>query len=173
MGSQWHTIFWAPESLQMLTTAMKLKDACSYGKVLTNLDNMCKSWDITLPTEVHLFKTVVFPVVITCVQAETLLCQQRSIYSKLVFPVVIYGCESWAIKKAEHWTDALKLSTDAFELWCWRRLLRVLRLQEDPLSPSQRQSVLNIWWRDSCRSRNCSTLATWCEELPHLKRPWC
>ena len=71
----------------MVTTAMKLKDACSYIKGMTNLDNMCKSRDITLPTEIHLVKTV-------------------------VFPVVLYGCESWTIKKAEHWR------IDAFELWC-------------------------------------------------------
>ena len=63
-------------------------------KVMTNLDNILKSRDVILPTEVHL------------VQA-------------MVFPVVIYGCESWTIKKAEH------RRIDAFELWCWRRLLRV------------------------------------------------
>ena len=63
-------------------------------KVMTNLDSIFKSRDITLPTKVHLVKTV-------------------------VFPVVMYGCESWTVKKAEH------QRTDAFELWCWRRLLRV------------------------------------------------
>ena len=63
-------------------------------KVMTNLDSMLKSRDITLPTKVHLVKTV-------------------------VFPVVMYGCESWTIKKAERWR------IDAFKLWCWRRLLRV------------------------------------------------
>ena len=63
-------------------------------KTTTNLDNELKSRDITLPTKVHL------------VQA-------------MVFPVVMYGCESWTIKKAEH------RRIDAFELWCWRRLLRV------------------------------------------------
>ena len=61
---------------------------------MTNLDSILKSRDITLPTKVHLVNT-------------------------MVFPVVIYGCESWTIKKAEHWR------IDAFELWCWRRLLRV------------------------------------------------
>ena len=61
---------------------------------MTNLDNILKSRDITLPTKVHLVKA-------------------------LVFPVVMYGCESWTIKKAEC------RRTDAFELWCWRRLLRV------------------------------------------------
>ena len=63
-------------------------------KAITNLDSLLKSRDITLPTKVHL------------VQA-------------MVFPVVMYGCESWTIKKAEH------RRIDAFELWCWRRLLRV------------------------------------------------
>ena len=64
-------------------------------KVMTNLDSICKSRDITLPTKVRLVKAV-------------------------VFLVVMYGCESWTIKKAEH------QRIDAFELWCWRRLLRVL-----------------------------------------------
>ena len=63
-------------------------------KVMTNLDNILKSRDITLPTKVHLVKV-------------------------MVFPVVIYGCESWTVTKAEH------RRIDAFELWCWRRLLRV------------------------------------------------
>ena len=64
-------------------------------KVLTKLDSILKSRDITLPTKVHLVKAV-------------------------VFPVVMYGCESWTIQKAEH------CRIEAFELWCWRRLLRVL-----------------------------------------------
>ena len=63
-------------------------------KVMTNLDSMLKSRDITLPTKVCLVKA-------------------------MVFPVVMYGCESWTVKKAE------RQRTDAFELWCWRRLLRV------------------------------------------------
>ena len=88
-------IFWAPKSLQMVTAAMKLKDTYSLGrKVMTNLDSILKSRDITLPTKVHLVKV-------------------------MDFPVVTYECESWTIKKAEH------RRIDAFELWCWRRLLRV------------------------------------------------
>ena len=63
-------------------------------KAMTNLDSILKSWDITLPIQVHLVKAI-------------------------VFPVVIYGCESWTVKKAEH------RKIDAFELWCWRKLLRV------------------------------------------------
>ena len=62
----------------------------------------------------------------------------------MVFPMVRYGCESWSIKKATHRT------IDAFELWCWRRLLRVLGLQGDPISPPYRKSVLNIHWKDRC-----------------------
>ena len=74
---------------------MKLKDACSLEeKAMTNLDSILKSRDITLPTIVHPMKA-------------------------MVFPVVVYGCENWTIKKAERWR------MDTFELWCWRRLLRV------------------------------------------------
>ena len=74
-------------------------------KVMTNLDSILKSRDIILPTKVHLVKA-------------------------LVFPIVMYGCESWPIKKAE------RQRIDAFELWCWRRLLRVPWTQGDPTSPS-------------------------------------
>ena len=85
----------------------------------------------------------------------------------MVFLVVMYRCESWTIKKAEHWR------IDAFELWCWRRLLRV------PWTARRsNQSILKEI------SPGCSleglmlklksyTLATWCEELTHWKRPWC
>ena len=93
---QWETLYsGAPKSLQMVTAAMKLKDACSLDeKAITNLDSIFKSRDITLPTKVRLVKA-------------------------MVFPVVMYGCESWTIKKAEC------QRIDAFELWYWRRLLRV------------------------------------------------
>ena len=74
---------------------MKLKRCLLIGrKVMTNLDSILKSRDITLPTTVHLVKA-------------------------MVFPVVMYGCDSWTVKQAECWR------IDAFELWCWRRLLRV------------------------------------------------
>ena len=68
------------------------------------------------------------------------------------FPVVMYGCESWTTKKAE------RRRIYGFELWCWRRL---------------EKSVLNVHWKDWCWSWNSNTLATWCEELTHWKRPWC
>ena len=85
---------WAPKSMWMVTSATKLRHMFLGRKAMTNLDSVLKSRDITLPTEV---------------------CIVRA----MVFPVVIYGCESWTIKKAECWR------IDAFKLWCWRRLLRV------------------------------------------------
>ena len=100
MGKQWkqcQTLFFsAPKSLQMVIAAMKLKDTYLLlgRKVMTNLDSIFKSRDITLPTKFRLVKA-------------------------MVFPVVMYGRESWTVKKAEH------RRIDAFELWCWRRLLRV------------------------------------------------
>ena len=96
MGKQWLTLFLgAPESLQMVIAAMKFKRPLFLlREAMTNLDSICKSRDITLSTKVHLVKV-------------------------MVFPVVMYGCESWTIKKAEH------LRIDAFELWCWGRLLRI------------------------------------------------
>ena len=81
----------APKSLQMVTAAMELKDTCSLEE---NLDSILKSRDITLPTNVHLVKA-------------------------MVVSVVMYGCESWTVKKAEH------QRINAFELWCQRRLLRI------------------------------------------------
>ena len=85
--------------------AMKLRPLVLGRKAMTNLDRILKSRDITLPTNVHLVKAI-------------------------VFSVVMYGCESCVIKKAEC------QRIDAFELWYWRRLLRVPGLQEDPTSPS-------------------------------------
>ena len=106
-------------------------------KVMTNLDSILKSRDITLPTKVCLVKA-------------------------MVFPVVMYGCESWTVKKGERWR------IDAFELWCWRRLLRV------PWTAKRSNpSVLSVHWKDWCWSWNYNTLATWWEELTHWKRPWC
>ena len=83
----------------------------------------------------------------------------------MVFPVVMYECECWAIKKAE-WGR-----TDAFELWCWRRLLRVPWLVIRPVNSKENQS--RIFIRRTDAETNSSTLATWWEELTHWKRPWC
>ena len=99
MGKQWkqcQTLFLgAPKITADGDCSHEIKRHLLLGrKVMTNLDSIFKSRDITLPTKVRLVKA-------------------------MVFPVVMYGCESWTVKKAEH------RRIDAFELWCWRRLLRV------------------------------------------------
>ena len=108
-------------------------------KVMTNLDSILKIRHVVLPTKVHLVKA-------------------------MVFPSVIYGCESWTIKKAEHWI------IDAFELWCWRRLLRVpwtaRRSNQSILKEISPKYSLDWCW-------SSSTLTTWYEEGTHWKSPWC
>ena len=98
-GKQWKQcqilFFWASKITADGDCSHEIKRRLLLGrKVMTNLDSVFKSRDITLPINVHLVKA-------------------------MVFPVVMYGCEIWTMKKAEHWR------IDAFELWCWRRLLRV------------------------------------------------
>ena len=90
-------------------------------KAMMNLDNMLKSGDITLLTSFHIVKAI-------------------------VFPVVMYGCESWTIKKAEHWRMMLLNCGVGEDSW------ESLGLQRDPTSPSSRKSVLNIHWKDWCWS---------------------
>ena len=109
-------------------------------KVMTNLDSILKSRDITLPTKVHLVKAV-------------------------VFPVVMYGCENWTIKKAKHWT------IDAFELWCWRRLLWVLWTARRSNQSILKEISPEYWLEGLMLKLKLHTLATWCEELTHLKYP--
>ena len=93
---QWQILFWGGSKITVGgACSHEIKRRLLLGrKAIDNLDSIFKSRDITLPTKVHLIQA-------------------------MVFPVVLYGCESWTIKKAEHWR------IDAFELWCWRRLLRV------------------------------------------------
>ena len=85
----------------------------------------------------------------------------------MVFPVVMYGSESWTVKKAEH------RRIDAFELWCWRRFLRVPWTSRRSNQSILKRSVVNIHWKDWCWRWNFNTLATCCEELTHWERPWC
>ena len=93
-GNSDRLFFWAPKSLQMVTEAMKLRHLLLERKAMTNLDSTLKSRDITLLKKVCLVKDI-------------------------IFLVVIFGCESYTIKKAEH------QKIDTFELWCWKRLTRV------------------------------------------------
>ena len=95
MGKQWETIFLGSRITADGDCSHEIKGCLLLGrKVMTNLGSILESRDITLPTKIHLVKA-------------------------MVFPVVMYGCESWTIKKAE------RPRIDAFEVWCWRRLLRV------------------------------------------------
>ena len=99
----------------MVTAAVKLKDALLLGKkAVTNLDSILRSRDTILLTKVCIIKA-------------------------MVFPVVMYGCESWTIKKAEH------RRTDAFELWCYRRLLRVPWSILKEISPEYSLEGLIFW----------------------------
>ena len=99
-------------------------------KVMTNLDSILKSRDITLPTKVHLVKA-------------------------MVFPVVMYGCESWTVKTAEHWR------IDAFELWC----------SESPLDCKEISPGISL--KGMMLKLKLQSLATSCKELTHSKRLWC
>ena len=117
---QWQTLFsWAPTSLQTMTAAMKLRCLLLGRKAMTNLNSILKSRDITLPTKVRLVKA-------------------------MVFPVVMYRCESWTVKKAEC------QRVDAFELWCWRRLESPLDCKEiQPVHPKGGQSWVFIGRTDA------------------------
>ena len=84
-----------------------------------------------------------------------------------VFPVVMYGCESWTIKKVEQWR------IDSFEVLCWRRLLRVLWSARRWNQSILKDISLNIHWKDWCWSWCSNILAMWCNELTYWKRPWC
>ena len=142
MGKQWSSerlYFWGSKIIAYSDCSHEIKRNLLLGrKVMTNLDSILKSRDVTLPTKVHLVRAMLLPVVM------------------------------WELDymKAEH------RRIDAFELRCWRRLLRVLGLQGDPTSQSWRKSTLNIHWKDWCWSWSSNTLATWCKELTHWKRLW-
>ena len=109
---------------------------------MTNLDSILKSRDITLSTKVHLVEA-------------------------MVFPVVVYGCESWTIKKAQY------QRIHAFELWCWKRLLRVPWTARRSNQSIQKEISLEYSLEGLMLKLKLQYLATWCEEPTHWKRPWC
>ena len=111
-------------------------------KALTNLDSILKSRDITLPTKACLVKA-------------------------MVFPVIMYGCESWTINKAE------RQRIDAFELWCWRRLLRVPWTARRSNQSILKEISPGCSLEGLMLRLNSNTLATSCKELTHWKRLWC
>ena len=106
---------------------------------MTNLDSMSKSRGITLPTQVHIVKA-------------------------MVFPVVTYNCESWTIQKADWWR------IDAFELWCWRRFLRLPWRAKRSNQSILREINPEYHWKDWCWSWNTSILVMWSEHLTHWKK---
>ena len=146
MGKQWKqwlTTFGGSKITADGDCSHEIKICLLLGrKVLTNLDSIFKSRDITLPTKVCLVKA-------------------------MVFAVVMYGCEIWTVKKTECWR------IDAFELWCWRRLLRV------PWTTRRSNQSILKGISPGCSLEGLmlklklNILATWCEELTHMKRPWC
>ena len=144
MGKQWkqetNFIFLGSKITADGDCSRKIKRCLLLGrKVMSNLDSILKSRDITLPTKVHLVKA-------------------------MVFLAVMYGCESWTIKKAEH------QRIDAFERWCWRRLLRV------PWTARRSNQSILKEISPGCSlegATNSNTLATSCEELTHWKRLRC
>ena len=141
MGRQWKQWQWF--GLQITTDgdcSHEIKRHLLLGrKLMTNLDSILKSRDVTLPTKVRLVKAV-------------------------VFPVVMYGCETWTIKKAE------RQRIDAFEMWCCRRLLRVPWIQRVPTSPSWRRSVLGVHWKDWCWSWNSQYFVHLMQRVDSLKK---
>ena len=123
---QWQIIFLGSKITADGDCSHQIRRCLLLGrKTMTNLGCILKSKDINLLTKVH-------------------------IIASMTFPIIMYGCESWPIKKAEH------QRIDAFELWCWRR-----------------KSIPNIHWKDWCWSWSSNTLATWCKEVTAWKRPWC
>ena len=129
MGKQCQTIFGGSKITADSDCSHEIKRRLLLErKFTTNLDSILKSIDITLPTKAHLVKA-------------------------MVFPVVMYGCESWTMKKAE------RQRIDAFELWCWRRLLRV------PWTARRsNQSILKEISPGCSVERLMKKLATYCEE---------
>ena len=143
MEKQWLTIFLGSKITADGDCSHEIKRRLLLGrKVMTNLESTLKSRDTTFSTKVHLVKT-------------------------MVFPVVMYGCESFTIKKAEC------SRIDTVELWCWRRLLRVpwivRKSNQSILKEINPEYSLEGW----CWSWSSNTLTTWCKELTHWKRPWC
>ena len=116
----------------------KIKRCSLLGrKAMTNLDSILKSRDITLLTKVSILKA-------------------------MIFPVVMYGCESWTINKAEHW------GINAFKLWCWRRVLRVFWTARRSNQSILKKLTLNIHWKDWCWNWNSNTSVTWCKKFQFM-----
>ena len=133
-------IFWAPKITADGDCSHEIKRLLLLGrKVMTNLDSIFKSKDITFPTKVHLVKA-------------------------MLFPVVMYECESWTVKKAE------RQRIDAFELWCWRRLLRIPWTARESSQSILKEISPGISLEGMMLKLKLQCLATSCKELTHWQR---
>ena len=141
---QWQTLFsWSPKSLQVVDCSHEIKRCLLLGrKAMTNLYSVLKSRGIILPTKVCIVKA-------------------------MVFPVVMYECESWTIKKAEC------QRIDAFELWCWRRLLRVPWTARRSNQSIRKEISPKYSLEGLMLKLKLQYCGPWCKELTHWKRPWC
>ena len=142
--NQWQILFsWSPRSLWIVTTGMIKRRLLLGRKSVTNLDSIFKRRDITLLTKVHIVKA-------------------------MVFPIVMYGCESWTIKKAEHWR------IDVFELWLEKTLESPLDCKKiKSVHPKGNQSWIVIGRTDAEIEVSILWPPDWCTEPTYWKRPWC
>ena len=141
MGGKWFS--WSPKSWQTVDFSHKIKRHLFLGrKGMTNMGSILKSRDITLPKKFCMIKVI-------------------------VFPAVMYGYESWTIKKAECWT------IDGFELSCWRKLLRVPWTARRSNQSILKEINPDIYWKDWCWNWSSNTLAIRYKRPTHWKRSWC
>ena len=140
---QWETLILGSKITADDDCSHEMKRHLLFGrKAMTNLDSMLKTRDITLPTKVHLVKA-------------------------MIFPVVLYRCKSWTVKKVKC------RRIDAFKLWCWRRLLRVLWTAKISNQSILKEVNLEYSLEGLILKLKLQHLATWYEELIHWKRHWC
>ena len=144
MGKQWQVLyFWGSKITADGDCSHEIKRCILLGrKVMTNLDSIFKSRDITLPTKVHLVQAI-------------------------VFPIVMYGCESWTIKKAEC------RRIDDFELWCWRTLLRVHWTAKRTNQSILKEISPEYSLEGLILKLKLQSFGHVMQELTHLKRLWC
>ena len=142
-NGNWETIFLGSKITADGDCSHEIKRHLLLGrKVMTNLDSILKSRDITLPTKIHLVKA-------------------------MVYPEVMYGCESWTIKKAEH------QRIDTLELWCWRTFLRVPWTARRSNQSILREISPGCSLEGLMLKLKPQYFGHLIEELTHLKRPWC